>query len=240
MDATVQADGLTKIFSPYSLKPWKKRDSIQAVDDVSFFIEPGELFVLLGRNGAGKTTLVKILCTLILPTRGKARVCGLDCEKAGKKVRSVIGAAASDERSFFWRLSGYQNLMFFGILHGLDRRDLRKRIDELGDLLDLKAFLQRRFDRYSSGMKQRLALARSLLGSPRILFLDEPTKSLDPTASKELKQIIKNLQDKEKCTVILVTHHLDEAKELGDRWGVMDKGKLTIYPRGGVDLASLF
>lgn len=240
MTIAVEIDSLTKIFRPKALLPWKALEAVQAVDRVSLTIEEGELFVLLGRNGAGKTTLVKLLCTLILPTSGRAAVHGADIERHGKEVRAQVGFASSDERSFFWRLTGYQNLRFFGALHGLDRRSLDLRIEQLGEFLKFEDFLHRRFDRYSSGMKQRLGLARSLLGSPRVLFLDEPTRSLDPTAARELKNSILALRDNERVTIILVTHHLHEAEELGDRWGFMDGGRLTVYKRGEVDLHSLF
>ena len=235
--AALRASGLTKVFRPRRGLLGRGEAKV-AVDAVSLEVAEGELFVLLGENGAGKTTLVKLLATLVLPTSGRAEVLGHDVERESAAVRRVIGLATPDERSFFWRLSGRQNLNFFAALHGLHGAARNARIDRLADELELDEFLDRRFDGYSSGMKQRMSLARSLLGEPRVLFLDEPTRSLDPHQQHRTQELIRKLS--RELTVVLVTHQLAEARALGQRIGVMAGGKLTTWAAGDVDLDALF
>jgi len=202
------------------------RHEILAVDRVTLQIRPGELFGLLGPNGAGKTTLIKLLCTLILPSAGRARIFGHDLGN-GDRVRRLIGLATGDERSFFWRLSGRENLLFFAALYGLSGREARIRVNEVLRQLELAEEADRRFDSYSSGQKQRLAIARALLHHPRILFLDEPTRSLDPTATRHLHELILNeLQRREGMTIFLTTHRLEEAERLCSRVAIMHRGQV--------------
>ncbi len=222
---------LTKRFSmPRALgilarQPFARRE-IPAVDRVTLQIRPGELFGLLGPNGAGKTTLIKLLCTLILPSAGSAHIFGHDLSD-GDRVRGLIGLATGDERSFFWRLSGRENLLFFAALYGLSGREARARVDEVMRQLELTEEADRRFDGYSSGQKQRLAIARALLHRPRVLFLDEPTRSLDPTATRHLHDLILNeLQRREGMTIFLTTHRLDEAERLCSRVAIMHRGRV--------------
>ncbi|MBU1695076.1 MAG: ABC transporter ATP-binding protein [Verrucomicrobia bacterium] len=211
------------------LHPFRGRSSVPltAVDGVSLEIKPGELFGLLGPNGAGKTTLVKMLCTLILPDGGRAEVNGYDLSDEAR-VKASIGFVSGEERSFYWRLSGRQNLEFFAALHGLSAGEAKQRIHHLAEWLELGEFLDRRFDRYSSGMKQRLGIARGLLNDPQILFLDEPTRSLDPTSAGHLRDIVKQLVRERGHTVVLVTHQLREAEDLCDRIAIMHKGRLRV------------
>jgi ABC-2 type transport system ATP-binding protein len=211
-----------------------------AVSEVDLTVEQGELFVLLGRNGAGKTTLVKLLSTLVLPTKGEARVLGHDVMREDGQVRRVIGLASPDERSFYWRLSGRRNLEFWGALHDLRGRALAARIAELSERLELGEFLDRRFDTYSSGMKQKMQIARGLLGRPRVLFLDEPTRSLDPAAARDLRRLIRDLVAESGLTALLVTHQLDECRELADRYGLMADGRLSVYRSNETDPGELF
>ena len=234
----IRVRGLRKVFRP-TTGFFRRGEPKVAIDDIDFDLAEGEMFVLLGLNGAGKTTLVKILSTLVLPTAGEAQVYGLDVERDDAAVRRLIGLASPDERSFYWRLTGRQNLDFFAALHGLRGRAARERVGELVERLDLTEFADRRFDGYSSGMKQRVALARSLLGAPRLLFLDEPTRSLDPTAQKQTRALVQELSS-QGTAIFLVTHQLDEARELGARFGHMVAGKLRVYSRGEVDPGSLF
>lgn len=200
---------------------------ITAVDGVSLEVKQGELFGLLGPNGAGKTTLVKILCTLILPNSGAATVNGYDLSEE-EKVKASIGLVGSEERSFYWRLSGRQNLRFFSTLHGFSPSQASERIERLTRLLDMTDFIDRRFDSYSSGMKQRLGIARGLLHEPPILFLDEPTKSLDPTSAARLRETVHDLVHQEGYTVVLVTHQLPEAEQLCDRMAIMHQGRIQV------------
>ncbi|MEA3337845.1 MAG: ABC transporter ATP-binding protein [Chloroflexota bacterium] len=202
------------------------RDTITAVDQVSLQVRAGELFGLLGPNGAGKTTLIKLLCTVVVPSSGTAAIFGADLTQA-QKIREMIGMASGDERSFYWRLSGRRNLAFFASLYGLNRDDSQKRSNTLLQQVGLLDQADRPFRTYSSGQKQRLSIARALLPNPRLLFLDEPTRSLDPTATFALHQFIENeLLQKEGMTILLTTHRLDEAERLCDRIGIMDHGQL--------------
>lgn len=204
----------------------RSRREVVAVDQVSLEVRTGELFGLLGPNGAGKTTLIKLLCTLVTPTSGSAQIEGIDLHHASR-VLQVVGMASGDERSFYWRLSGRANLEFFAALYGLDRSAARQRAAELLEQFDLVTQAERPFRTYSSGQKQRLSIARALLHRPRVLFLDEPTRSLDPTATMNLHVFIEEeLLRRAGMTILLTTHRLDEAQRLCQRIAIMDRGRI--------------
>jgi ABC-2 type transport system permease protein len=194
------------------------------VDRVSLTVQPGEIFGLLGPNGAGKSTLVRVLCTLILPSAGQARICGHDLS-AEAAVKAQIGLAAGEERSFYWRLTGRENLRFYGALQGFSQNWIGQRIQELNPILELSEALEKRFDRLSTGMRRRLDLARALLHKPAVLFLDEPTRSLDPSATARLHERIQQIAQAGQ-TIFLVTHSLGEAESLCDRVAIMHMGQL--------------
>ncbi len=220
--------GLQKGFTDFFLHPFRK-DEITAVEEVNIKIEKGELFGILGPNGAGKTTLIKMLCTLILPSEGTAHINGYDLVKDSGKVRRSIGFITSDERSFYWRLTGRQNLKFFASLHNYYSNDAEVRIDELLSLVGLKDRADDEFLSYSAGMKQRMAIARGLLNDPAVLFMDEPTKALDPGAAQNLRGFIKeHIIGDEGKTVFLSTHNLPEAEELCDRIAIIDEGRIKV------------
>lgn len=199
---------------------------VLAVDRVSLDVQEGELFGLLGPNGAGKTTFIKLLCTMIVASSGAGAVLGADLRDE-QRIREVVGLASGDERSFYWRLSGRQNLEFFGVLYGLTERVARQRADELIRQVDMSDKADKPVRTYSSGQKQRLSIARALLHHPRVLFLDEPTRSLDPTATHRLHHFIREeLMAREGMTIVLTTHRLDEAELLSNRIGIMNRGRL--------------
>lgn len=200
---------------------------VTAVDDVTLRVEKGELFGLLGPNGAGKTTLAKMLCTLILPTSGTATVAGHSLSAAAA-IRADVGLVVADERSFYWRLSGRQNLSFFATMYGLAGKRADERVDAVLAQVDMDSFADRRFSDYSTGMKQRMALARSLLHQPEILFLDEPSRSLDPTATRRLHALLRRLVDDEGVTIFLITHDLLEAEKLCQRVALMHQGRVRV------------
>ncbi|MDA0245076.1 MAG: ABC transporter ATP-binding protein [Chloroflexi bacterium] len=216
----IETNQLTKTFPVEGRS--KPRTAVQAV---SLAIPQGELFGLLGPNGAGKTTLTKMLCTLILPTSGRAMIAGYPLENEGA-IRAAVGLAVADERSFYWRLTGEQNLRFFAALHGLFGRAAQARVEAVLGAVDLLPHAQQRFGTYSSGQKQRLAIGRALLHQPRLLFLDEPTRSLDPTATANLHELIRQLQAQQELTVFLITHDLAEAEKLCQRVAVMHHGRV--------------
>lgn len=204
-------------------RPFGRR-YVTALEDVSIQVKRGEFFGLLGPNGAGKTTLIKILCNLVLPTEGKAFVNGCDVSRDGKKVRREIGYVVSEERSFYWRLTGKQNLLFFTKLNNLYGAEAKRRTDRILALMDLEGEADKRFKDYSTGIRQRLAIARALIINPEILLMDEPTKSLDPSAARHLKDFIsETIVGEMRKTILFATHNLNEAAELADRIAIIDK-----------------
>jgi ABC-2 type transport system ATP-binding protein len=208
------------------LHPFRRAQTI-ALEDVNIRVRKGELFGLLGPNGAGKTTLMKILCTIVLPTRGAAYVNGYDVTKHGERIRETVGYVVSEERSFYWRLTGRQNLEFFATLDNLPAPEARRRIQNVLELVGLEDEADRMFKDYSTGMRQGMAIARALLTDPELLFMDEPTRSLDPSAAKHLREFIRNnLAGEQKRTVFFATHNLDEAEYLSDRIGIIDHAKI--------------
>ena len=233
----IQTDELSKHFTtprsmrqliraPLSGKKSDDKRTTVAVDHVSLEVRAGELYGLLGPNGAGKTTLIRLLSTMIIPSSGTGAVFGIDLHHSGK-IRQMVGMATGDERSFYWRLSGRQNLEFFGVLCGLDGSQNQRRAVELLDRVGLTEKADLPFRTYSSGQKQRLSIPRALLHRPRMLFLDEPTRSLDPTATFRLHEFIETeLLQREGMTILLTTHRLDEADRLSHRIGIMDNGRL--------------
>jgi ABC-2 type transport system ATP-binding protein len=203
--------------------PFARRERVPALRGVSFVARRGELVGLLGPNGAGKTTLIKVLCGLVLPDAGSATVLGVPVGSAG--LPHVLGLVHGEERSFYWRLTARENLHFFGRLHGLAGAALARRAAELLERVHLAADADRRFADYSSGMRQRLAIARALLADPEVLLMDEPTRSLDPVSAAEQRDWIRNeLHARLGKTMLIATHNLREAEALCDRVVVMAKG----------------
>jgi len=207
--------------------PWQ-RTSDPAVSEVDLAVRDGELFGLLGENGAGKTTLIRMLSTTLLPTSGRAVVAGHDVVRDPLAVRRVIGLVSGDERSFYWRLSGRQNLEYFAALYHVPVNDTVHRIRRLLDTLELVDYADRRFDSYSTGIRQRFAIARGLLTEPRVLFLDEPTRALDPIAADEVRRyVVDHIVGELGCTVLLATHTLTEAEAICDRIAIIRAGRLV-------------
>lgn len=213
----IETHGLTKEFSRGK----------KVINDIDLNVNKGELFCLVGPNGAGKTTLIKMLCNLILPTKGEIFINGYDILHDPEKVRSFIGLVTGDERSFYWRLTGRENMEFFAALYNLSPKVKKEKIKELFGLLAIKE-PDKRFQEYPSGIKQKLSIARALLNEPTILFIDELTKSLDPSSAKDLRRFIKErlVRDQAK-TVIFSTHNLHEVESLADRIAFMVKGKIV-------------
>lgn len=198
-----------------------------ALRNVSFDIQPGEMVGLLGPNGAGKTTLLKIMTTLIYPSSGRVLIGGHDTKKDATSVRRVSGLVTCDERSFYWRLSGRKNLQFFATLYGLKESVAESRIDLLLSKLGLDHAADRAFSSYSSGMKQKLAIARGLLADPQIVFYDEPTRSLDPLSCQNIRKWIKQTREEHPDrTHLIATNQLDEAEQLCDRVIIINRGQL--------------
>jgi ABC-2 type transport system ATP-binding protein len=221
----IQASSLKKVFTTRT-GLWKtKSKSTLAVDGISFEIAAGELFGLLGPNGAGKTTTVRMLTTLLLPSSGAASILGLDVVKQTAEVRRHIGFAFSGSRGLYNRLTAVQNLRYFAELYALAPAVRSRRIPELLELVGLTGRGDDKVETYSSGMVQRLHLARALLHDPQVLFLDEPTVGIDPVGARELRQTIRSLVGLGK-TVLLTTHYMAEAEELCNRIAIINKGRL--------------
>lgn len=204
------------------------RPQFNAIDHLDLRVEQGEVFGLLGPNGAGKTTLVKMLCTLVSPNSGTAKVNGFDIRRQEHEVRQCVGMVTCDERSFYYRLTGRQNLSFYAALYHLSRREADSRISEVLELLDMRQYADVRFQEYSTGMKQKIAIARGLFGNPKILFMDEPTRSLDPLSAQVLRNFIKErIAGGTGRTVVLATHQMGEVEQLCDRVAVISHGCLA-------------
>jgi ABC-type multidrug transport system ATPase subunit len=202
---------------------WKR-----ALDDVSLEIRRGEFFGLLGPNGAGKTTLFKILATVVTPDRGSATVEGFDVVRRAASIRQLLAPVIADERSLRWRLTARENLRLFATLYGLPPRDIPLRIDEVLGIVGLQDTDRQLVGRFSSGMKQRLLIGRALIPQPRVLLLDEPTRSLDPVSARTLRTFLRQeICHGLGCTVLLATHSADEAFELCDRIAILDKGRIV-------------
>jgi len=217
------------------------KNPVEALRDVSFAVETGEIFGLIGRNGAGKTTLTKIVATLVQPTTGSVSVHGHDSVSDDEHVRRQIGLSTAEERSFYWRLTSEQNLMFFARLHGLSDRVARERIKDLFAKLELDEVARRRFGELSTGNKQRLAVARALLANPPVLLLDEPTRSLDPLAAARMRDLIRSLaQQDPPVTILLTSHNLAEVETLCSRVAIISRGRIRAIdtPRNLRDLTS--
>ena len=203
------------------------KDPVEALRDVSFDVETGEIFGLIGRNGAGKTTLTKIVATLVQPTTGSVSVHGHDSVNDDEEVRRQIGLATAEERSFYWRLTSEQNLMFFARLHGLSDRVAKQRIKDVFAQLELDEVARRRFGELSTGNKQRLAVARALLATPPVLLLDEPTRSLDPLAAARMRELISSLANQDPpVTILLTSHNLAEVETLCARVAIISRGRI--------------
>jgi ABC-2 type transport system ATP-binding protein len=196
-----------------------------AVDGVDLQIQRGEIFGLLGPNGAGKSTTIRMLCTLLEPTSGTARVNGFDIVKQANDVRRSLGTLLAGERSIYWKLSGRENLEYFAALYHIPQPIAKKRVEELIERMELKDRANELVEKYSTGMRQRVAIAKALLARPPILLLDEPTLGLDPQAARRLRELIAELKQ-EGHTILLTTHYMEEADLLSDRIGIIDSGKV--------------
>ena len=231
-DLAVRIDGITKRFVVRrgmvdTLRRPFHREWQTALRGVTFDVRRGEFFGLLGPNGAGKTTLFKTLATLVLPDEGSATVEGHDVVREPAAVRRVLTPVVADERSLYWRLDARENLRLYATLYGLSRDEGERRVREVLHAVSLEDTGTKMVAKFSSGMRQRLLIARALLAKPRMLLLDEPTRSLDPVSARQFREFLRaEIIGRQGCTVLLATHNAEEALELCDRVGVLDKGRL--------------
>ncbi|HTG01159.1 MAG TPA: ATP-binding cassette domain-containing protein [Nitrospirota bacterium] len=212
---------MSVIFAQNLTKQFK---ALKAVDGISFSVEEGETFGFLGPNGAGKTTTINILCTLLSPSGGKAEISGFDCTTRPDAVRASIGLLFQDT-TLDMGLTAYENLKFHAYLYNLDKALTEKRIDEMLGVVELQGRKYELVKNFSGGMKRRLEIARGLLHYPRVLFLDEPTLGLDPQTRSTIWDFIHALRRREKITVFMTTHYMEEAENC-DRIAIIDHGRI--------------
>jgi ABC-2 type transport system ATP-binding protein len=229
----VETRNLVKVFERGRRTMWQrlrgepdKRDRFRAVDRIDLVVEPGEIFGLLGPNGAGKTTTMKMLATLLIPTSGTIRVLGIDPLAKPREVRARLGAMLSGERSLYWKLTARENLEYFAALYHVPPAETKARIATVLAAAKLTDRADDYVERYSTGMRQRLALARALLPDPPLVVLDEPTVGLDPQASRDLRDRVRELKAQGR-TVLLTTHYMEEADQLCDRVAIIDHGRIV-------------
>jgi ABC-2 type transport system ATP-binding protein len=199
-----------------------------ALCDVSLEVWPGEIVGLLGPNGAGKTTLLKVISTLVYPSSGAVRICGRSVWRDPIGARRRIGLVSSDERSFYWRLSGRRNLEFFAALYCVPRNSVNSRVNSMLAALGLASAADRPFAEYSSGMKQKMAIARGLLGDPALILYDEPTRALDPLSSRNIREwILENRRRSPHTGHVIATNQMDEAEQMCDRLVILNRGRIV-------------
>ncbi|MCP5529513.1 MAG: ATP-binding cassette domain-containing protein [Opitutaceae bacterium] len=215
----IEANSLSKSFRD------KKRGEIHAVEGVSLHAAPGQIYGLLGANGAGKTTFLRMLATLLKPTSGSAVVAGHDVVKDANQVRANVGFLAAST-ALYGRLTAREMIEYFGRLNGLDGAVLRDRVKLLADQLDMHEFLDRRSDKFSTGMKQKTSIARTLVHDPAVMIFDEPTLGLDVMTARAIVKFVRQCRDRGK-TVIYSTHVMSEVEKLCDRIGIIHAGRLV-------------
>lgn len=227
MIGQVRIENLAKIYQTKQRRGLFKSENkeVAALKGVSFEIKPGEIFGFLGPNGAGKTTLIKCLTTLLLPTSGQAWINGFELTKNDNAIRASVGCMLMGERGLYWKLTGRENLEFFGALYHLDRAGRRRRAAEIIERLHLGELADRAVESYSSGQKMKFAFAKALINDAPLLILDEPTNTLDLPSARELRAIVRDLNQQGK-TVIYTTHIMSEAETLCDRVAIIDRGEL--------------
>ncbi len=203
----------------------KRFDKMTAVEDVNLEVDQGEIFGLLGPNGAGKSTFISMLCTILKPTSGTAKVEGYDIVSQASDVRRSIGIVFQDP-SIDDKLTGMENMELHADLYNVPRDVMYSRIDEVLKLVELEDRASNFVNTYSGGMRRRLEIARSLIHYPRVLFLDEPTVGLDPQSRDHIWNYIRDLKKRENITIILTTHYMEEADKLCDRIAIIDRSRI--------------
>jgi len=214
---------------PVTVKGISKRFGMMtAVEPLTFSIRKGEVLGLIGENGAGKTTTMRMMATILKPSTGEIRINGYCVQKEAMAVRTQIGILFGGDVGMYNRLTARENIAYFGTLYGLAGMELNKRIDTLADMLEMGAFIDRRVGPFSRGMKQKVAIARTLVHDPQVILLDEPTTGLDVSAAVIFRQLITTMREVGK-TILFSSHNMGEIEKLCDRVAIMHKGKLLFH-----------
>ncbi|MBO8164782.1 MAG: ATP-binding cassette domain-containing protein [Brevibacillus sp.] len=203
----------------------KRFGSFVAVDNLTFAIQPGEVLGLLGENGAGKTTTMRMMATVLQPTSGDITVDGFSVSRQSMQVRRRIGLLFGGDVGLYGRLTARENISYFGMLYGMEERALSERIIQLSRTLQMEEYLDRRVSGFSRGMKQKVAIARSLVHDPAVILLDEPTTGLDVSAASVFRRLIADLRQAGK-TILFSSHNMGEVEKLCDRVVIMHRGRL--------------
>jgi ABC-2 type transport system ATP-binding protein len=220
MEKPIKAAGICKMYKSFL------GSSATILHNISMDIEEGEIFGLLGPNGSGKTTLISIFSTLIYPERGSLFILGMDARRDSKEIRKVINISTA-KPNFPWSLTVRENLRYYGMLYGLYGSALSQTVEDQIDAFELGEFRDMKFENLSTGLKQRLSLAKAMLNRPRLLFLDEPTTGLDPDISIKTRMLIKRIHQEQNISVVLSTHYMPEAEMLCDRIAFLRKGRIV-------------
>ncbi len=229
MSPAIELNNISKTFTERNWKTFlfRKPIRVHALENITLTVNKGEILGLLGPNGAGKTTLIKILSTLVTPDQGYGSIAGLSLETESLAIRNKVSMVSTNDRTFYWRLTGRENLDFFATLYNLYGATKSRRITQALELTDMEDKADSRFMTFSAGQKQRLAIARAMLPDPEILLLDEATTSLDPIAARKLLTFTKEtLAEREQKTIIWCTHNLHEVEEICSRVAILNKGKI--------------
>lgn len=230
IDYAIEVNQLKKEFETKKKTPfWKKRNDKEkkfiAVNGISFHVKKGEIFGFLGPNGAGKTTTIKMISTLLQPTSGNIQVNGIDVMEKPTEVLKNLGTVLAGERSTYWKLTGRENLEYFAAMNGITGKFAEEKVNSLLNRFNLEKRADETVEKYSTGMKQRVALAKALIADPEILILDEPTSGLDPQSARNLRELILEIKE-EGRTILLTTHYMEEADQLSDKIAIIDHGKI--------------
>jgi ABC-2 type transport system ATP-binding protein len=227
MEKAIEVKDLRKTFISHKKKLFRKTEKkeFKAVDGVDFKIFRGEIFGLLGPNGAGKTTIIKMITGLLRPTSGNVKVMGEDVDKEPTKALQKIGTVLAGDRSIYWKLTARENLEYFAALYGCGKKEAKERTERILERLELTDKADELVEKFSTGMKQKVALGKALIPNAPVVLLDEPTLGLDPQAAINLREIILDIK-KEGRTVLLTTHYMEEADFLSDRIAIIDNGKI--------------
>jgi ABC-2 type transport system ATP-binding protein len=223
----LEVTAVGKAFGGDGFPPWRRKEPFAAVTGVSFRIERGEIYGVIGANGSGKSTLVRMISTLLTPDEGAIRVFGLDVRRDELAVRRLINRVSPDP-SFFRVMSALENLMFFARVYGLAGAEIKRRAHEILGRLDMGGRLSEPMTHLSRGQQQKVAVARAFLTSPVLMLLDEPTTGLDPASKRDVQQFIRRVRDEHDATILLTTHDMEEAERLCDRIAFLVGGRIVV------------